>query len=172
MKKTNHVRALEFFSSLKWLLLPETIIATFWHADWQGAFQQRGATGIISEGLHSFIGTNSYPFFVASDPGWNGFTIKKLLAEHGIKIWGVGYRNGHFFFRVKRSQAHWAEYVMLREGVPLVDHLQSSNYSHQGLGHAGPRPQRQSNQAMSTHKNFDLLAKIDQFADKLNRAFE
>jgi hypothetical protein len=35
----------------------------------------------------------------------------------------VGYFHNELFFRVKARQAHWAQYVMLRAGVPLLHGL-------------------------------------------------
>lgn len=45
--------------------------------------------------------------------------IEDLLAKHGIKTWGSQITGGEFFFSVKLEQAGWAEYVLLRYGVPL-----------------------------------------------------
>jgi hypothetical protein len=113
---------LEFLTSFYWIAVPETIFQTFWHADWRRA-KDRGLGGLLNEAIGSLLGTNSWSFFVRLDSGWNGADIARLLKRHGIKMWGYGFANGELYFRVRRSQAAWAQYVLLREGVPLQHRL-------------------------------------------------
>ena len=110
---------IEFLCSFNWLYLPHLIAESLWHADWKGAYQRSGFAGLCVETLRSAIGINSYPFFVPMKSTWSGKGIQQLLAKHGIRMWGSAFANGTLFFHVKRRQAAWAQYVMLRAGVPL-----------------------------------------------------
>ena len=71
--------------------------------------------------------------------------IEALLLRYGIKLWGVGYWNNELFFRVKGRQAHWAQYVLLRGGVPLLHGMLDGSRAIPGCGRqaepqsAGPR---------------------------------
>jgi hypothetical protein len=103
-----------------WSILPRTIVQTFTHADWRGAAERGGVTGLLAEAGASLIGTNCCAFFTPIGGPWSGARIERLLAGRGIKMWGVGFANGELFFRVSREQAAWAQYVMERAGVPLL----------------------------------------------------
>lgn len=101
-------------------VLPANVVGNFRHADWQGAAQANGIAGVVAEALKASAGANTEPFFVPCDSEWKVNDIQVLLLRHGIKLWGVGYWNNELFFRVKGRQAHWAQYVLLRAGVPLL----------------------------------------------------
>ena len=67
------------------------------------------------------LGFSTWPFFVdATDPRWNRGKITRLLMRYGIEVGGFGYHNKRFMFRVRRGQAHFAEQMLLRAGVPVV----------------------------------------------------
>ncbi len=69
--------------------------------------------------------TRSWTFFIPYDDalnaGWNGRDIEWLMKQYGIKTWGSQITNGDFFFCVSRNQAHWAEYLLLRNGIPVQE---------------------------------------------------
>lgn len=73
----------------------------------------------------TLLQSNSWTFFIPYDlslaTGWNANDIKALLKKHGIHSWGgqYTYPNGNYFFNVKLEQAQWAEYLLLKHGVPL-----------------------------------------------------
>lgn len=139
---------LEFLTSFYWIAVFETIFQTFWHADWRSA-RDRGLSGLLSEAIKSLLGTNSWPFFVPLDSGWNGADIAHLLKRHGISMWGYGFANGELFFRVRRSQAAWAQYLLLREGVPLQHRLFSEKTASGRQPGAGRTPGQGSQQQKS-----------------------
>lgn len=101
-------------------VLPANIAGNFWYADWRGAWQRGGVAGVLGEALRATIGLSAEPFFVPMKSTWKVDAIRALLLRHGVKLWGVGYFHNELFFRVKARQAHWAQYVMLRAGVPLL----------------------------------------------------
>lgn len=105
------------------LVLPATVLGTIRYADWRGASQRSGVIGVALESLQTAAGSNTGPFFVPCNSQWKINDIQALLLRHGIKVWGVGYWNNELFFRVKKRQAHWAQYVLLRAGVPLLHGL-------------------------------------------------
>jgi len=144
---------LEFLTCLNWLALPQTIAESLWHADWTRAYQKGNLPGIIGEALSSVAGTNTFPFFVPSNSHWSGADIQALLARHGIKMWGVGWANGEMFFRVSKRQAAWAQYVMLKSGVPLLHRLISEQPNAASTG---------SNSARQSRSGLDgLLDRLD-----------
>ena len=105
------------------VILPATVVGTFRYADWKGAYRRSGTLGVIGELAQSAVGTNTMPFFIPVNSEWPIQDVQALLLRYGIELWGVGYWNGEMYFRVKKRQAHWAQYVMLREGVPLLHGL-------------------------------------------------
>lgn len=113
-------------SSQSWLdatnicVLPANILGNFWYADWRGAWQRGGLLGVTLEALRATLGLSAEPFFVPTTATWQIPEIRALLQRHGIVLWGVGYWNRELFFRVKARQAHWAQYVLLRAGEPLL----------------------------------------------------
>jgi hypothetical protein len=113
----------QFLTYFDWLALPRTIAQTFAHADWRAARDSHGVSGVLMEAGASLIGSNTFPFFVPLGTPWGGREIQALLGSKGIKLWGLGYANGEAFFRVSRNQAVWAQYLMLRAGVPLLHRL-------------------------------------------------
>jgi hypothetical protein len=134
---------LEFLTSFYWIAIPETILQTFWHADWRSA-KDRGLSGLLNEAIRSLLGTNSWPFFVPLDSDWSGADIARLLKRHGVSMWGYGFANGELFFRVRRNQAAWAQYVLLREGVPLQHRLFSEKTASGRQSSAGRTPRQRS----------------------------
>lgn len=81
--------------------------------------------------------SNSWTYFIpfgeAVSAGWSPSDIEDLLAKHGIKTWGSQITGGEFFFSTRLENAGWAEYVLLRYGVPIAEH---------SLDPPRPKPQR------------------------------
>ena len=81
--------------------------------------------GVIEDLINdpTLLQSNSWTFFVpyhrSLDGGWNKEDIRNLMHQHGIKTWHWQFTNGEFFFSVNLEQAQWAEYLLLRHGVPL-----------------------------------------------------
>jgi len=73
----------------------------------------------LKNALLSLLGLDSWTFYVPEASGWTGAQIEALLKKHGVKIKGRGIALGDIFFSVNLDQAEWAEYVMLRAGVPI-----------------------------------------------------
>ena len=83
--------------------------------------------------MQTAVGANTEPFFIPCDSEWRIDDVQALLRQHGIKLWGVGYFNNELFFRGKKRQAHWAQYGLLRAGVPLLDGMLDGSRAIPGL---------------------------------------
>jgi hypothetical protein len=62
----------------------------------------------------------SVDFAVSAYAGWTKGGIRRLLAGHGIKVWGFELSGTDLTFTVRTSQAKWAYYLLDREGIPIV----------------------------------------------------
>ena len=96
---------------------------TFYYTEWAKAYAKAGPLGIGVEAFCATIGTSAWPFFIESTGDWGRKQIQALLESHGVTIWGWGYSQGKFMFRVKKRQAYWAEYLMLKNDVPVTGTL-------------------------------------------------
>jgi hypothetical protein len=69
--------------------------------------------------------SNSWTFFIpyntAQRSGWNERGIRAILDQNGISSWGSQITNGELFFSVGLDQAQWAEYLLLKQGVPISE---------------------------------------------------
>lgn len=103
------------------------LIRTFWgslrHADWDGAMRRFGPLGVILEFFRALSGMSAWPFFIPADAGWEPERVRILLDQVRIPNWGWGYFRGEFVCQVPLRQAHWAQYLLLQQGVPLGGRL-------------------------------------------------
>ncbi len=96
-------------------------LSTFRYADWKGAYRRAGIVGIVGEFIASLTAINCWTVWVQRHAGWSGVEVEELLGRHGVRIWGRGFVGERIFFRVKKRQARWAEYLLLRRGVPVTN---------------------------------------------------
>lgn len=117
---------------MNWLDLPayfdpidriEGVISTFRHADWNGAYERNGVVGLSQEFVACFTMSNSPTIRVARHSPWRGIDVEMLLKRHGVKVWDRGIAGDDLYFCVKRRQVEWAEYLLLRAGVPVTSVL-------------------------------------------------
>lgn len=101
----------------------EGIISTIANADWLGARDRHGTKGIVVEVIETITYHNAPMIFVSLYSAWSGWEIVRLLSRHGVNAWDLGVTSHEFFFRVKLRQVKWAEYLLLRAGVPVVGML-------------------------------------------------
>jgi len=63
--------------------------------------------------------------------------IELLLKHYGITVYGRTHDSKHMYFRVKKRQARWAEYLMLHAGIALT----GATFDHHNPGYvAGHEP--------------------------------
>jgi hypothetical protein len=156
-------------------LLTRTIFFSFWHADWGGAYQRKGVLGVVGEFFCSLVGVNTWPFFIEDSGRWDRNQIQRLLGQHGIKMWGWGHSQGQFFFRVKKCQAHWAQYILLENNVPVGGRLLQSHSDARSASTSAAQKQSSSNpgsKAKAEEKRaepIDPISVINNFADRLSK---
>lgn len=68
----------------------------------------------------ALTGQRSHRFEIDRRGGWSGQQVEDLLATHGVGIWDRAFDQDRLYFRVKRGQARWAEYLLYRNGAPVV----------------------------------------------------
>ncbi|MCS7061283.1 MAG: hypothetical protein RMN25_08950 [Anaerolineae bacterium] len=113
----------------------EGIVSTFLNADWAGAYRRRGIAGLFSECVACLTGYNAPTIYVSRNSDWRGIDIEHLLRRHGVKVWDRGILGDELYFCVKRRQVKWAEYVLLRAGVPIVSTLIEPRNRHYARRH-------------------------------------
>ena len=101
----------------------EGVISTFLNADWTGAYLRNGIPGVIAELIACFTSSNAPTIRVSRLSHWRGIDIERLLFRHGVKVWDRGIAGEDLYFCVKRRQVKWAEYLLLRAGVPVTSAL-------------------------------------------------
>jgi hypothetical protein len=82
-----------------------------------------------------------WSFSVPRDAGWTGASIEEFLKHYAIKVWGRRITSQYFHFSVKERQANWAEYLLLRRGIPVSRSLFDPQNAVYGQQHApGDQP--------------------------------
>lgn len=94
-------------------------VSTFLNADWKGA-ASRGPTGLAGELGRCVVRSNTWLVHIDRRSGWSGVETERLLKRYGVKVWDRGFTQVTLWFRVKRRQANWAEYLLRRRGIPVV----------------------------------------------------
>ena len=59
--------------------------------------------------------------------GWCGGEAEEELARFEVPIVDRDFDEDHFYWLVKKSQAEWAEYLLLRAGAPLLSVVNPRN---------------------------------------------
>ena len=107
--------------------------------------------------------SNSWTFFVpyheSLDAGWNAMQIEDLMAKHGIHHWGSQITGGEYFFSVKLDSAGWAEYVLLRYGVPISELSMDPPRPRLKRPPAAPPSRPQTGSALTASKVWAMLRK-------------
>jgi hypothetical protein len=76
----------------------------------------------------------SVGYNIPVDAGWSALAIQMMLHEAGVRIWGLSIVAGIITFRLKRSQARYAQYLLERNGIPYqggMDITSSKSKEHQ-----------------------------------------
>lgn len=66
--------------------------------------------------------------------------VRALLSTYGIATYGRRFDARNMYIRVKKRQARWAEYILLRAGVTLCNPLYESRNLTWAGRHQGPPP--------------------------------
>lgn len=138
----------------------EGAISTFLNADWAGAIRRQGPAGLLTEFTACLTSHNAPTIRVSRQSSWRGIDIERLLTRYGIRVWDRGASGAELYFCVKRRQVKWAEYVLLRAGVPVTSVPAEPRNSQWAAPYSGPPPQnRQRLASQHTQKRsfFDLF---------------
>lgn len=139
----------------------EGAISTFLNADWAGAYRRDGVAGLIAEFLASVTASNAPTIRVARHSHWRGIDIERLLRRHGVKVWDRGLAGDDLYFCVKRRQVRWAEYLLLRAGVPVTSALVEPRNRRYATGYApGSEPPRRKPRIHSEADSFSFLRSL------------
>lgn len=107
--------------------------------------------------------------------------IEALLNHYGIDVYGRTHDANHMYFRVKRRQARWAEYLLLHAGVsvkgPPVDSRNAGYVSRHPSGWMPPpwadrHDPRWDEEADNDNGEPDEEAQEPSLWNRLNQAFD
>ena len=61
-------------------------------------------------------------FVIPTGAGWSRSDIKRLLTQHGVKVWGLLYSldGEELMFSVKKEQADYTYYLLQNAGEPVL----------------------------------------------------
>jgi hypothetical protein len=161
------------------------LIRTLWgslrYADWDGAVQRFGPLGVLLEFLRALSGMSAWPFFIPAGAGWEPEQVRALLEQVRIPNWGWGYHQGEFVCQVSLRQAHWAQYLLQQQGVPLGGRLlagearnpyrrtqrRAGNRPHPGLDGGHPAVMAEQSPLQTQVSRRGPVARIDALVDRL-----
>jgi hypothetical protein len=69
--------------------------------------------------IQDHVNGPTHTFMIPDDCGCSGFDIEHLLKSYGIKPWRRMIVNGNIMLTVRLAQAHYAQYLLLREQIPI-----------------------------------------------------
>ncbi len=90
------------------------------HINYRRAARQ-GPAALAVEMAASAVGANAVQFGIPIHGKYHVDEVRRLLKRYGAPTFTLLHDHRNFYFSVKRSQARWAEYVMLQAGVELVN---------------------------------------------------
>jgi len=99
---------------------------------------------------------------------WDRRGIKRLLTQHGIRVWGLMYTLDMetLMFSVPKAKAQWAYLVLQKEGVPVLYAPPGVVNSSTTRDKRNPSTRKSGKRTKSTN----LLDQFFEFLDRLDRA--
>lgn len=97
----------------------EGLVSSVLHFDKRRASNGPPVVGLARELAVSATGLASWTFRIPRDRGWTGGDVERLLNHYAVPIWCRRVTGQHFILSVPKRQANWAEYLILRRGMPL-----------------------------------------------------
>lgn len=119
----------------------EGAISTFLNADWSGAMRRQGPAGLLTEFMACLTSHNAPTIRISRKTSPPGIDIERLLNRYGVKVWDRGASGAELYFCVKRRQVKWAEYVLLRAGIPVTSSPAEPRNSEWAAQYSDPPPQ-------------------------------
>lgn len=105
-------------------------------------------------------------FLISEGSGWSGHQVGRMLRDHGVKYWGMMIVEGKLMLTVRQQQAGWTQYLLQREGIPLLNPLPSGRPTATSGTPAAP-PAAHSKAARRHSFLDDLNGLVDSMADRL-----
>ena len=105
----------------------------------------------------------SHTFLIPEGSGWSGRDIDGMLRDHGVKTWGMMIVNHTLMLTVRDKQARWADYLLQRSAVPLLNPITSGQPAATATpsdGSGGPEP--------TTARRRGLLDTLDGLLDSVS----
>ena len=106
----------------------------------------------------------SHTFLIPEGSGWSGRDIGRMLCDHGVKTWGMMIVNHTLMLTVRDKQARWADYLLQRSAVPLLNPITSGQPAATGTpfgDRGGPEP--------TTARRRGLFDKLDGLLDSVTK---
>lgn len=100
--------------------------------------------------------------------GNGGIATERMLRKYGIRVWGRElWKKDERAFLVKKSQAAWAEYLMLRAGVQITSPLVNPKGAKAANGHGpGTMPRRWTKNGVGATSIIDHIVDTMHFVIK------
>lgn len=93
-----------------------------------------GLIGRITQG-------NLHRIAIAGQSGFTGVDIERILLRYGIRVWGrEPSPDGDFACLVRSRQAGWAQYLLARARVPVINMDDPDAYDRYKAMHGGTMP--------------------------------
>ena len=85
----------------------------------------------------ALTGANSLAFWTCGgSAGWSGGEIERFLRKYGVVVWDRGFVGRSTTSSASSRQANWAEYLLLRRGIPITGSLFNPDNRDYGEQHA------------------------------------
>ncbi len=132
---------LDVFDAFNWMDRLEGLVSSLIFANWKGAVRSSGAAGIAIETARTLAGANAWSIRIARNGDWTGGDAERLLKHYGVRLWCRRVTSKHFILTVEERQANWAEYLLLRRGMPVEGRLFNPDNQRYALKYApGDQP--------------------------------
>jgi hypothetical protein len=69
--------------------------------------------------VKDWINRPSHTFLIPENCGWSALDVQRVLRRHGIRTWGLMIVKSSILISMRLAQAHWAQYLLEREGIPI-----------------------------------------------------
>ncbi len=151
----------DFLDAFNWIDRIQGFAASLVHADWKKAAAGPPVVGLASELVQGVTGVTSWTFHIPRDSGWTGGDVESLLRHYAIIIWGRRMTGKHYILSVKTRQANWAEYLILRRGIPLDGSLFNPANAQYAMKYApGDQPPAWADRDRTRRGFFDRLSDL------------
>lgn len=137
--------------------------------------RRRGVLGVAGEVGSSVLGTNTFTFALVRTGAYSLNEVEALLWRYGIAIFGRTHDARCMYFRVKKRQARWAEYLMLQQGVELANPTFDPRNTGYAGGHAPgwmPRPWSAGADPQAPANETTKSAKAGSWLDELRSSLD